>query len=416
MDVAVVGAGPAGLAAAIELRKASVEVVVLDRESEAGGVPRHCVHQGFGLRDMRRPMTGPAYARRYTRLAESIGAQISTEATVTGWSDDGSLEVTSPRGREIIAAEAIVLATGCRERPRAARLVAGSRPQGVMTTGTLQQVVYGLGERPGRLSLVVGAEHVSYSAVLTLHHAGVRVVGLVTHHPRHQTFASFDLLARLRFGFPVWTRTVLNEIRGSDRVESVELMDLTSGATWSVACDTVVFTGDWIPDHELAVLGGVELDGGTRGPSVDPAGRTSRIGVFAAGNVVHAAETADVAASGGRSTARSVVRFLEERSWPAERTPVALAPPLCWIAPNALTQESTHPAGVFRMRADTFLRGPTILIEQDGRELSRHRPTRMVPGRSLRLPGGWSRSVDPAAGPITVSGLPSGRDVPLPSA
>lgn len=414
-DVVIVGAGPAGLAAAIELRKESVDVVVLDREAEAGGIPRDCVHQGFGLRDLHRAMTGPAYARRYTRVAEAMGAQVFTDATVTGWSLDGSLEVTSPRGRETITAEAVVLATGCRERPRAARLVPGARPQGVMTTGTLQRMVYGLHERPGRLAIVVGAEHVSYSAVLTLHHAGAQVVALVTEHPHHQTFAAFDLLARLRFRFPVWTQCAVSEIKGSKRIESVELTDLASGATRSVSCDTIVFTGDWIPDHELAALGGIQLDEGTRGPAVDAGGRTSRIGVFAAGNVLHAAETADVAALGGRATARSVVRFLDDRWWPAPRTPVVPMPPLSWIAPNVVTSHAGGHEGDFRLRASTFLRRPLIRIEQDGRELWSHRPKRLVPGRSLRVPNGWIRSVDPTGGSVAVSGLPAG-EVDLPSA
>lgn len=405
--VAIVGAGPAGLAAAIELRRASVDVMVLDREAEAGGVPRFCAHQGFGLRDFHRSLTGPAYARKYAHLAGSSGVQIFTGSTVTGWSDDGSLEVTSPRGRELVAADAIVLATGCRERPRAARLVPGSRPQGVMTTGMLQQMVYRFDEDPGRRALVVGAEHVSYSALLTLHHAGAQVAGLVTEHPRHQTFGSFDLMARLRFRVPVWTQTVVSAIRGSERVESVELKDLGSGVTRSVACDTIVFTGDWIPDHELAVLAGIQLDPGTRGPAVDLALRTSRVGVFAAGNVLHGAETASVAALGGRAAARSVVRFLEGPSWPAPRTPVVVMPPLAWIAPNVVTPQAAGPEEGFRLRTGAFLRRPIIRIEQDERELWSLRPQRLAPGRSFRLPSTWTRSVDPEGGSVTVWVLPS---------
>ena len=405
--VAIVGAGPAGLAAALELRRTSVDVVVLDREAEAGGIPRHCAHQGFGMRDLHRAMTGPAYARRYADLAGSSGVQLFTGSTVTGWSDRGDLQITSPTGRETIEAQAVVLATGCRERPRAARLVPGSRPAGVMTTGMLQQLVYRFGERPGRRALVVGAEHVSYSTVLTLHHAGTEVVGLVTEHPRHQTFRSFDLLARLRFRFPVWTQTAVGSINGSERVERVELTDLGTGATRSVACDTVVFTADWIPDHELAVLAGIGLDPGTRGPGVDLDGRTSRVGVFAAGNVLHGAETADVAALGGRAAARSVFRFLEDRSWPGPRTPIVVMPPLTWIVPNVVTSVAGEPQGDFRLRAGVFMRRPTIRIEQDGRELWSRRAQRLVPGRSLRVPSAWMRAVDPAGGRVTVWGLPS---------
>ena len=202
--MAVVGGGPAGLAAAIELRRRGVaEVVVIEREAEAGGVPRHARHQGFGLRDLRRPLAGPAYARRYVELARAAGAELLTETMVTGWSAGGSLELTGPGGRSTLAPAAVVLATGCRERPRAARLVPGSRPDGVMTTGMLQQLVYLQRLSPGRRALVVGAEHVSFSALATLSHGGARAVALTTELPRHQSLAAFRAgRARLRYGRP----------------------------------------------------------------------------------------------------------------------------------------------------------------------------------------------------------------------
>ena len=141
--VVVIGAGPAGLAAALELRRRGVaDVLVLEREAEPGGIPRHAQHQGFGLRDLRRPLPGPRYARRYAELATRAGAELRTETMVTGWRPEGPLELTGPDGRETLEPAAVVLATGCRERPRSARLVPGSRPEGVLTTGTLQQLVY----------------------------------------------------------------------------------------------------------------------------------------------------------------------------------------------------------------------------------------------------------------------------------
>lgn len=401
VDVAIVGAGPAGLAAATALRRGGAgRVVVLEREAEPGGIPRHANHQGYGLRDLGRVMTGPRYAVRRAELAASVGAELRMRTQVTGWDDDGALELTSPGGRGVLRGRAVVLATGCRERPRAARLVPGTRPQGVLTTGMLQQVVYLAGERPGRRAVVVGAEHVSFSALLTLAHGGARAVAMTTELPHHQSFAAFRVGAAARFRVPLRTSTAVTAIRGRRRVEAVGLTDLKTGAVEVVACDTVVFTGDWIPDHELAVLGDAALDAGTRGPAVDARLRTTRAGVFAAGNVLQGAETADVAAVSGRHVAASVLAHLAGEPWPSARVQVVCEPPLHWIAPNVVAADAPPPRGRYLLRAHEELLDARVELAQAGRRLLRARVQRMMPGRSARLPAVWTGAVDLAGGPV----------------
>jgi thioredoxin reductase len=403
-EIAIVGGGPAGLAAAIELRRRGIGVVVVEREAEAGGIPRHARHQGFGLRDLRRTLSGPAYARRYAERARTAGAELLLETMATGWAE-GALQLTGPGGRTALRADAVVLATGCRERSRSARLVPGSRPEGVMTTGLLQQLVYLSGLPAGRRALVVGAEHVSFSAIVTLKHGGARAVALTTELPRHQSLAAFRLGALARYRVPVWTSTRVSAIRGRPRVEEVELTDLATGATRAVACDTIVFSDDWIPDHELAVLAGVELDPITRGPAVDPGLHTSAPGVFAAGNVLHGAEQADVAALSGRHVAAAVERYLADGDWPARRVPVLCEAPLGWIAPNAVSASrggatGAPPRGRFLLRAREHLSRPQVELVQGERVLWRGRLRRVMPGRSAALPGAWAGTVDLDAGPV----------------
>jgi thioredoxin reductase len=399
-DVAIVGAGPAGLAAAIQLRRRGVgDVVVVEREAEPGGIPRHACHQGFGLRDLRRVLSGPAYARRYGELARGAGVELLTETMVTGWHEDGALELTGPGGRSTLAPAATVLATGCRERPRSARLVPGSRPAGVTTTGMLQQLVYLQGRAAGRRALVVGAEHVSFSAIVTLAHGGARAIALATELGRHQSLGAFRVGARLRYQVPVWTRLRVTAIRGRERVEAVELTELDSGRTRRVVCDMVVFSADWIPDHELAVAAGIELDPLTRGPAVDAALHTSRPGVFAAGNVLHGAEHADIAALSGRRAGASVAASLAGRPWPSERVALVCEPPLGWVAPNVVTPGS---GGRFALRARGHLRAPRLRVDQDGRTLWSGRLPRVMPGRSVRMPGAWAGAVDLSGGPVRI--------------
>jgi hypothetical protein len=273
-----------------------------------------------------------------------------------------------------------------------------------MTTGMLQQLVYMRGETPGRRAVVVGAEHVSFSALLTLAHGGARAVAMITEHPRHQTLAFFRAGAALRFRAPLLTRTSLSAIHGGRRVEAVDLVDLKTGEIRRMPCDLVVFTADWIPDNELAHLASADLDPGTFGPSVDPALRTTRPGLFAAGNLLHGAETADVAALSGRHAAASVVRYLDGEPWPTARTRIQCESPLHWIAPNAVTAPPTTlvapPRDRFLLRAHELLAAPVVELAQDGRSLWRGRVPRVMPGRSARLSPSWTASVEPGGGPV----------------
>lgn len=401
MTVVVVGGGPAGLASAVELRRRGVaDVVVIDREEHAGGVPRHCEHPGFGVRDLHRVLSGPRYAQRYVELAHAAGAEVRAATMATGWDASGALELTTANRRERIQPDAVVLATGCRERPRSARLVPGTRAEGVLTTGLLQELAQ-RGLPIGERALIVGAEHVSYSALLTLAHAGVAVVAMVTDLPHQQSLPFAGTAAALRYRAPLWTSTEVADIRGWPRVEEVELRG-GNGQHRRVKCDTVVFTGDWIPDHELAVLGGIDLDPGTRGPRVDSALRTSRAGVFAVGNLVQGAEPADIAALAGRHSAAAVTLWLQERDWPAS-VPVSCLAPVTWVSPNAVSTASAPPRGRFLLRASAFLERPRIEIRQEGRVLWSGQLRRLVPGRSAALPWEWSGSVDANSGLIELS-------------
>ena len=174
-DVAVVGGGPAGLGAARQLRRLGVgHVMVLEREAMAGGIPRHCGHPPFGWQEFHRILTGPKYASRLVKSAESEGVDIRVQFTVTGLEQGLALRVSTPDGMLLVKAKRIVLTTGVRETPRAARMVPGYRPMGVLTTGALQSMVYLKSRRPFKRPVIVGTELVSFSALLTCRHAGIR--------------------------------------------------------------------------------------------------------------------------------------------------------------------------------------------------------------------------------------------------
>lgn len=404
-EVLVIGGGPAGLTAAAHLApRVRGEVLVLDREPEPGGIPRHSDHTGYGMRDLRRLMSGPRYARHLVEAATEAGATLRTEATVTGWAGDREVEVTSPQGRYRVRAKAIVLATGARERPRPARLIPGDRPSGVYTTGQLQNLVHLHHCTVGRRAVVVGAELVSWSAVLTLREAGCATALMVSRYPRPEAYAAFTVPGRTVLRVPVATHSRVTRVIGRGVLEAVEIEDLATGTRRTVQCDTLVFTGDWIPDHELFRTASLPLDPGTRGPLVDTALRTPRPGVFAAGNVVHPVDTADVAALDGRHVADQVTAWLAGRIVPEQGVRISAEAPLRWVTPGLLRPgDPAPPRNRLLLWTDEFIRLPRVTVRQDGRIVAQRRlPWPAAPGRVFRAPWSLLVTADSAGGPVTI--------------
>jgi thioredoxin reductase len=376
-DVLIVGAGPAGLTAAAALRQVGLAVIVAEREREPGGIPRHTEHLGYGMRDLHRLLSGPAYARQLVDRAVTAGADLRVATTVLDL-DGTTAELRSSSGIERVEARTVLLATGVRERPRSARLVPGDRPAGVLTTGALQQFS-ALHQRVGRRALIVGAEHVSFSAVLSLCHLGCEVAAMITPLPRHQTYAPLRWATATRHRVPIRTGVDVARIVGRHRVEAVELTDGTR-----IECDTVVFTGDWVPDHELARRAGCEMIPVAKAPLVGGGFHTTVPGVFAAGNLVHPSETADRCGLDGRRVAGSIHRFLEHGDgWRDPQAPIACAPPIRWASVTA---------GRITLRVERFVTG-RVLLRSEGRPIHTTRPMRIVPNRSISLPYSGARSL-----------------------
>jgi len=409
-DVLIIGAGPAGIGAALELKKLGIrDIAIAEREPEGGGIPRMCGHLGFGLNDLHRIMTGPAYARKYREMAEKAGIKIHTSTTITGWNNaagDGGLSYlsyTSPNGPGTIEAKSILLAMGVRERPRAARLVPGYRPQGVYTTGSLQRFVYEHDLPVGKRAVIIGAERVSLSVVMTLMHAEVRVLNMITELPHHQLYLPVFLPAKILYAdilgrAPILTNMRVTNIFGRQRVEGIEVTDLESGKTQIIECDTVVFTGDWIPENELVRKGNIKTGKPSLGPQVDSLFRTSQHGVFAAGNLLRGVETADWAALEGRSAARSIARFLENAEWNRSRLEIQCEAPIVWICPNVLSPDVRIEG--FRFRSSEFHRNVRLQLIQGGRVLYQKQFRRLNANTSLNLNREWVEKVDFSGEPI----------------
>jgi NADPH-dependent 2,4-dienoyl-CoA reductase/sulfur reductase-like enzyme len=383
-EVAILGAGPAGLSAAATLRARGIgDIVVIEREEVPGGVPRHCGHPAFGLREFHRLLGGPAYAKHLAAAASGI--EIRCRCSVTAIEPGGRIRLLDPDlGETRLEARAILLAFGVRETPRSARLIGGDRPWGVVTTGALQQFVYLQKIRPFRRAVVIGSELVAFSALLTLRHAGIETAAMIEENPRITARRPGDLLARLALGVPLLTSTRLLAIHGLSRVEAVEVEQ--AGQRRRIACDGVVFTGCFRPETALLAGSHIALDAGSGGPAIDQYWRSSDPQVFVAGNLLHPVETAGIAWAEGRAVAEAIAMHLAGRlPRPGGEVPVSATAPLRYVYPQrlALPLAGLSPL-LLKARAARAARGHLRLLA-DGRELWSRRLS-LLPERRISLP------------------------------
>ncbi|MBI5117563.1 FAD-dependent oxidoreductase [Candidatus Poribacteria bacterium] len=333
-DVIVVGGGVSGLSAAAALERLGVEsVLVLEREQECGGAPRHIESPNFGLREFHRLMRGPDYAAGMRARVRS--AEVVTEFSVTRLLPGGKLEGAGTRGMRALAAKRIILASGTREASRHNRLVSGARPFGVVTYGALQRYLSFAGLKPFRRAVVVGTEWVSLSTLQTMRKHGLRPICMIEEQSRTIAPEMIMRVIERFFNAPVYRGAHLERILGNTKVEGIEIEQ--GGRLHVIECDGVVFTGKFIPEAHLVRLGQMDFDQGSSGPITDQCHRLSDPAYFACGNVLRPVEASWVCSREGERVARLVQRSLA-RALPASGgfVPVRLSDPIRFVWPQRL--------------------------------------------------------------------------------
>ncbi|WBU62028.1 FAD-dependent oxidoreductase [Paracoccus albus] len=309
-DIAIIGAGPAGLGAAAELgRIGAGHVTVIEREQVPGGVPRHCGHSPFGMREFHRIMGGKTYAARLTAAAEAGGATIMCNTTVTALADGPELQLTGPEGTFTLSARAVLIATGTREASRVQRMIGGQKPGGVIPTGALQGLVHLNKQVPFRRPVILGTELVSFSALLTCRQAGIKPVAMIEQGPHVIARSPAALLPRV-LGVPIHLNTNIAAIHGRERVTGVTLTGAQGGR--ELECDGVLLTGAFRSEAALLAASGGVIDTASTGPVVDSFGRISMPGYFAAGNLLRPVETAGASWAEGKRAAHAIHAFLRD--------------------------------------------------------------------------------------------------------
>ena len=399
-EVVVVGAGPAGLGAATELRRRGAgRVTVLERQPLAGGIPRHCGHSPYGMREFGRVMLGPAYARRLVETALAEGVDVLTGQNVISIGEGPTVTVaSSDEGTRLLRPDAVILATGARETTRAAALVAGGRMSGIMNTAALQDMIHLKGRVPFRRPILLGSELVTNSAILTCRFHGIRPVALVEEAERPLLRAPMSWFPRLS-GLRTYLGAAVLDVEGERQVEAVTI-ETRGGEAIRLACDGLLLTGRFVPEGGAAQASGIALDPGTRGPAVDTAGRTSMGGVHAAGNVLRGVETAGWSWQEGVRVARAMMAGGRAEDGPALR--LEAGPGIARIVPQRLGAAMAEEAfGDVQVRLRDRICGR--LVARQGKREIWSRRLRSGPERRVLIPVAALRGAADAHGPVRIT-------------
>ncbi|MDO5337263.1 MAG: FAD-dependent oxidoreductase [Eubacteriales bacterium] len=400
--LAVIGGGPAGLAAALAAKEAGcTDILILERDKALGGILNQCIHNGFGLHTFQEELTGPEYAARFIeRVREAqIPGLLNTMVLDIAPDRDGKWVLTAMNREEglfTLRAETVILAMGCRERPRGALNIPGFRPAGVYSAGTAQRLVNIEGFLPGREAVILGSGDIGLIMARRLTLEGAKVKAVAELMPYSGGLRRNIVQCLEDYGIPLLLSTTVTQVHGKERVEGVTLsrVDETRrpipGTEQFISCDTLLLSVGLIPENELSEKAGVAISPVTGGPLVDESMETSKIGIFACGNVLHVHDLVDYvsqeAAKAGTAAARYVLEG-EKSRFNAEKGVIVVCgrDGVRYTVPSRIHRDRMEEELLIRFRVGDVYRNRYLSVYFDEKRVLRRKKRVMAPGEMEQL-------------------------------
>ena len=395
VDVLVIGSGPAGLAAAIAAREDGVEnLLVLEREHTSGGILRQCIHNGFGLHRFKEELTGPEYAQRDIDRARELNIPIQCDTTVL--SVDGERRVTcvsAEHGLQTIETGAIVLAMGCRERPRGALGIPGTRCAGIYSAGTAQKFVNMEGFMPGKRVVILGSGDIGLIMARRMTLQGAKVLACVELMPYSSGLNRNIVQCLNDYDIPLYLSHTVTDIQGRERLSGVTVSKVDEnrrpipGTELHFDCDTLLFSVGLIPENELSALAGVELSPLTSGATVDDQLQTSVSGIFACGNVLHVHDLVDHVSRESFKAGHAAAAYARGEKNTAPTARVLDGEGVRGVVPQRIRLHGDESREVELMfRPSGVFKNASAVVRSGEREIARKRAPIFTPGEMAVIP------------------------------